>query len=77
MSAVLVDGFNSTGGEGKGNGFLELGDVDALLLQVGVLALGAGRVELGSTGPVGVSASYLRALLCNWAFLCHCSNTLH
>ena len=59
MGAVLVDGLDSLGGESKGDSFLELGNVDTLLLQVGVLALGTGRVELGSTGPVGVTASYL------------------
>ena len=58
MSAPLVDGLDSAGGEFEGDSLLKLWHVDALLLEVRVLAYHAGRVELGSTGPIGVAASF-------------------
>lgn len=57
MGAALIDGFDGAGGESKGYGLFELWNVDALLLQVGVLAHHACGVELGSTSPVGVATS--------------------
>ena len=57
MSAAFADGLPSLGGESEGKGLLELWDVDTLLLQVGVLTNKASGVELGSTSPVGVTAS--------------------
>lgn len=71
MGATLVDGFDSSSGEGKGNCFLEFGYVDTFLLQVRILALHTCRVELGSTSPVGVTPTHLGTFVCNWAFLSH------
>lgn len=59
MSAILIDSLDCAGGEGKGDGFLEFRYIDAFLLQVWVPASLSGRVELGSTSPVGVSSTHL------------------
>ena len=77
MSATLVDGLDSSSGEGKGNRLFEFGYVDAFLLEIRVSPSGTGGGEDVSTSPVGVAASYPRALLCNWAFLRHIGDTLH
>jgi hypothetical protein len=57
VGAVLVDRLDRASREGEGDRFLKLGDVDALLLQVRILARLAGRVKLRCAGPVGVTAS--------------------
>ena len=58
MGAAFVDSLDSASGEGESDSFLELWDVDALLLEIGVLANKPSRVELGSTSSVGVAASH-------------------
>jgi len=58
MGAAFVDSLDSASGEGESDSFLELWDVDALLLEIGVFANKPSRVELGSTGSVGVSTSH-------------------
>ena len=63
MGTVLLNRLDSASGEGEGEGLFEFGDVDALLLQVGIAAAHAARVEFGSTSPVGVASTHLRALL--------------
>lgn len=59
MSTTLVDGFDSTSREGKGDGFLKLRHINTLLLEVWVLPNHACRVELGSTSTVGVTSTHL------------------
>ena len=58
VGASFVDGFDGLGGEGKGEGFLQFGHIDTLLLKIHILADHAGRVELGSTSAVGVASAY-------------------
>lgn len=77
MGATFVDGFDGTSRESESNGFLEFGYVDALFLQVGVLALSTCGVELGSTSAIRVTSTLLRTFICNWAFLSHIGDTLH
>lgn len=62
MSTMLLDGLDGTSGEGEGKSFFKLGDVDALLLQIGVLPDHACGVEFGSTSLVGVTSTHLRTL---------------
>lgn len=63
MGAVFVDGFDSASGEGKGDGFFEFWDVNALLLEIWVLSNHPGGVEFGSTSPVGVTSTHDRTLI--------------
>ena len=56
MGAALLDSLDSLGREGKSDSLFEFGHVNTLLLEVGVGAVLAGRVKLGSTGPVGVAS---------------------
>lgn len=58
MGSALVYSLDSSGSKLESNSLLELGDVDALLLEVRVLPHHTGRVELGSTSPVGVASSH-------------------
>lgn len=67
MSTVLIDSFNSLGGKGEGDSFLQLGYVNAFLLEIGVFAFGTGGVKLGSTSPVGVPPTHLRTFFVYWA----------
>jgi len=52
MGAAFVDGLDGSGGEGKGDGLLELRYIDALFLEIRVLANRPGWVELSSAGAV-------------------------
>lgn len=63
VSTTLIDGLDSAGGEGKSEGLLEFWHIDTLLLEVWIGTLLAGRVELGSTGPVGVTSFHLGTLI--------------
>lgn len=54
---MLIDGLDSFCRKGEGYGLLEFRHIHSLLLKIWVLSLHSSRVELGSTGPVGVSAS--------------------
>lgn len=56
---MLIDGFDSFCRKSESYGLLEFRYVNSLLLEIWVFSLHASRVELGSTSPVGVSASYL------------------
>lgn len=76
MCAPLVDGLDSLGGENQSDGFLELRHINALFLEIWVLPNHPCRVELGSTGPVGVSASDLGPLFHYWAYFCHSCDIL-
>ncbi len=58
VSSALVDSLDSFCRKSESDGFLELRNVDALFLEVWVLALCTSRVELGSTGPVGVASCH-------------------
>ena len=63
MGAAFGDGLNGTGGEGEGDGLLQFRDINALFLEIDILSDVSGRVELGSTSPVGVTSTYPRTLL--------------
>ena len=62
MSAAFVDSFDSPSRENKGDSFLELRHVNALFLEIGVLANKPGGVKLSGASAVRVTASYLRTL---------------
>ena len=59
MGSLFVDGLDGAGGEGQGNCFLQLRDVNFFLLQIRVTAKGAARIELGSAGAVAVATAKL------------------
>lgn len=59
MCTALLDSLESASGYFDRDGLLELRYINALLLEVWVFARLARRVELGSTGPVGVAAANL------------------
>jgi Zn-dependent protease len=71
VSAALVDGLDSSGGEDKSDSLLEFRDIYALLLEVWVGSGLAARVKLGSTSPVGISSNHLGTLLIYRAYSCH------
>lgn len=56
---VLVDGFDGFGRDGNGNGLLEFGNINTLLLQVQLAAVDAGWIELRRAGAVAVAAGAL------------------
>ena len=62
MSTTFVDGLDSASGESESDSFFKFWDINALFLEIGVLPNHPCRVELGGTGPVGVSASNFRTL---------------
>jgi len=63
MSAALVNGFDGSRRENKSNSFLEFRHVNAFFLKVRVLANRPGRVKLGSTSTIRISASHLGTFL--------------
>jgi hypothetical protein len=76
VRAVLGDGLDSFGGEGKGDSLLQLRHINALLLEVRVLPYHPCRVELGSTSAVGVTSTHNRAFSIDWTYLSHSCDIL-
>lgn len=58
MGTSLVYSLDSTSGEYESNSFLQFWYINALLLEIRILAHRASRVELGSTSPVGVASTH-------------------
>jgi len=52
MGAAFVDGLDGSGRESESDRFLELRHINALLLEIRVLANRPSGVELGSAGAV-------------------------
>jgi len=58
VSATLIDSLDATSGDSEGDGLLEFGHIDALLLHIRVLTHLASWIELGSPSPVGVASTH-------------------
>jgi len=56
VGAVLADGADGGGREHEGERFLKLWHVDALFLQVDLLADVSGRVEFGGADAIAIAA---------------------
>ena len=63
MRAAFGDGLDGAGGEDEGDGLFQFRHVNALLLEIDLFSHHAGRVELGSTSPVGVASTHLGTLI--------------
>lgn len=62
MGAALVNSFDSSGREDESNSFFKLRYINALFLEIRVLANKPGRIKLGGASAVRVATSYLRTL---------------
>ena len=71
MGAVFGDGLPGASGEVQSNGLLQLGHIDALFLEIGILPHHPGRVKLQCTSAVGVASTDPRALICDWTDSAH------
>jgi hypothetical protein len=76
VGAALGDSLPSLGREGESEGLLQFRHINALLLEVWVLANHASRVELGSTSSVRVASTHDRALFGYRTLLSHSRNML-
>jgi len=76
MCAVLGDGLDGASGEGESNGLLQLGHINALLLDVRVFPDHPRGVELGSASAVGVASTDNRPLFVDWTDLSHSCDIL-
>lgn len=69
--AVLLDSLEAFYGNIDDDRLAELGDVDTALLEIGLSAHLAGRVELGRAGTVRVPPADLGCLAGDFAGACH------
>jgi len=77
VRAALVNSLDGFGREDKSDSFLKLRYINALFLEVGILADRASRIELGSTSPVGVTSTHLGTLFQYWTNFGHIGANLY
>jgi len=77
VGATLVDSFDSSSGEDESDSLLKFRHIDALFLEIGVLADRPSGVKLGSAGAVGISSAHLRTLFIYGANSRHNLANLH
>ena len=70
-SAVLFNSLKAFDGYVHDDGFVQLGNKNAALLEVGLAAHLACRIKLGRAGAVRIPPAYLRALPSDFTCSCH------
>ena len=77
MRAAFVNSLDSSSGEDESNSFFKFWHVNAFFLEIWILPNRPGRVKLGGTGAVGISASHPRTFLIYRANSRHVRSNLH